>query len=165
MPLLGQLIETVEQLIKEHEQLLQLAERKKRVLIDGDMESLQEIVNREVQAIRKVEKLETERMKQGERIAAAYGLKVEELTASKLAAMEPDPQRAARFNLLTGRFVKVMGELSAANDLNGQLIQQSLDLVQRSIDLLTVAPDALTYTGKGDTEQASGPRRFFDSKA
>lgn len=166
MPLIGQLIETVEQLLHEHEDFLEVAERKKRALIDGDMKKLQEIVNEEIRFVRRVEKLEEERLKYGQRVAEAHGLKLEELTASKLASLVSDPERAAKINLLTGRFVKVMEELRAANDLNGRLIRQSLELVQRSVDLMASVPDAGTYTDKGDSGQAAGePRRFFDTQA
>ncbi|MFC4768256.1 flagellar protein FlgN [Effusibacillus consociatus] len=166
MPLIQSLVETVEELLREHEHLLQLAEEKKRALINGDMEKLQEIVNKEIHFIRKVEKLEELRIQQGKRIADEHGMKLEELTASKLAELESDPERTAKINLLTGRFLQVIGEVKAANELNGKLLQQSLELVQRSISLMTDVPDSGTYTGRGDSGQAtSGQRRFFDTKA
>ncbi|WP_018132178.1 flagellar protein FlgN [Effusibacillus pohliae] len=160
-----QLVETVEELLSEHERLLQLAERKKQALIKGDMEALQAVVNEEVQFIRKVEILEERRQEQGRQIAVQYGIRLEELTASKLAALEPEPQRAAKIKLLTGRFAKVIGEIKAANELNGQLIRQSLDLVQRSIDLLVDVSDAGVYTDKGNVGQTVGQKRFFDKQA
>jgi flagellar biosynthesis/type III secretory pathway chaperone len=166
MPLIQQLIDIVEELLNEHENLLKIEERKKRVLIDGDMEALQEITNQEIRFIRQAEKLEQQRMKLGEQVAKAYGMKMEELTASKLANLVKDPQQAAKINLLTGKFVKVIGELKQANELNGVLLKQSWEFVQRSIDLIMDVPDSGTYTGKGDTGQAAaGQRRFFDTQA
>lgn len=164
MPLVGQLIETVELLLAEHEKLLEIEEAKKRALIDGDMAKLQDIVNEEVQFVRKVEKLEEKRMKLGKQIAQEKGIRLEELTASKLSEMETDQERVAKINLLTGRFVKVIGELKASNELNGRLIRQSLDLVQRSIDLMTDQVDNGTYTDKGDAGSALGRRRVFDTQ-
>lgn len=164
MPLVGQLIETVELLLAEHEKLLEIEEAKKRALIDGDMAKLQNIVNEEVQYVRKVEKLEEQRMKLGKQIAQEKGIRLEELTASKLAELETDQERVAKINLLTGRFVKVIGELKASNELNGRLIRQSLDLVQRSIDLMTDQVDTGTYTDKGDAGSALGQRRVFDTQ-
>ncbi|GAX88894.1 flagellar protein FlgN [Effusibacillus lacus] len=161
----GQLIETVEQLLEEHEAFLQVAEEKKRALIKGDIEKLQQIVNQEVQFIRRVEKLEEERIRQGRLIAEQFGLPIEELTASKLVQLDLDKERAAKFNLLTGKFVKIMGDLRMANELNGQLIRQSLELVEHTIDLMTEMPDSGTYSGNGDSGQAvAGPRRFFDTQ-
>lgn len=164
MPLVERLIQTVELLLAEHEKLLEIEEDKKRVLIDGDMAKLQEIVNQEVQFVRKVEKLEEQRVKLGEQIAHEKEIQLEQLTASKLAELENDPERVAKINLLTGRFIKVVGELKAASELNGRLIRQSLDLVQRSIDLMTDQTDNGTYTDKGDSGSALGRRRVFDTQ-
>jgi flagellar biosynthesis/type III secretory pathway chaperone len=164
MPLIGRLIQTVEQLLAEHEKLLRIEEKKKQVLIDGDMAKLQELVNEEVRFVRSVEKLEEERVKIGEQIAREQGIRLEELTASKLAELEKDPERAAKFNLLTGRFAKVIGELKSANELNGRLIRQSLDLLQRSIDMMTDYGEQGTYTGKGDSGAGVGQKRLFDTQ-
>lgn len=164
MPLVEQLIQTVELLLAEHEKLLQIEEDKKQALIEGDITKLQEIVNEEVQYVHKLEKLEEQRMKLGERIARVKGIQLEELTTSRLASLETDPERVAKINLLTGRFVKVIGELRASNELNGRLIRQSLDLVQRSIDLMTDQVDNGTYTDKGDAGSALGHRRVFDTQ-
>lgn len=164
MPLIGRLIQTVELLLAEHEKLLRIEEKKKQVLIDGDMAKLQELVNEEMQFVRSVEKLEEQRIKLGEQIAREQGIRLEELTASKLAAVEKDPERAAKFNLLTGQFAKVIGELKAVNELNDRLIRQSLDLVQRSIDIMADYGDRGTYTGKGDSGAAAGQKRLFDTQ-
>jgi flagellar biosynthesis/type III secretory pathway chaperone len=115
--------------------------------------------------IRKIEKLEQERVRQGQQIAEACGLKIEELTASRLVSLVHDPEQAASINWLTERFAHVLADLKAANELNGQLIRQSLELVQRSIDLMTCLPDSGTYTDKGDSGKAVGQRRIFDLQA
>ncbi|BCJ87863.1 flagellar protein FlgN [Effusibacillus dendaii] len=162
---IGQLILVVEELLHEHEAFLQVAERKKQTLIKGDIDTLQEILNVEVSFVRKIEALEEERMRQGQQIAELYNLQLEELTATKLAALIENPEQVAKLKLLTGRFAKVVGDLQAVNDLNGQLIRQSLDLVQRTIEMITDVPGAGLYTGKGDTGQAAGQRRFFDTQA
>lgn len=165
MPVIQQLIETVEDLLKEHENLLALEEHKKQVLIAGDIAALQEITTQEARFIRRVEQLEEQRVRIGQQVAAKSGLALEDLTASKLAELVTDPQKAAKINLLTGRFAKVIGELRAANEVNGQLLKQSLELVQHSIEMMTDAPDAGTYSSKRDMGQVTGTRRFFDTQA
>lgn len=162
MVLVGRLIQTVEELLDEHEKMLRVVEQKRQLLIDGDIEKLKEIVNEEMKLISKIEQLEEKRMKHGVRIATEFGLKLEELTASKLIEIDKDPQRVAKINLLTGRFVKVIGEIQTANDLNGQLIHQSLDMIQNSIATLTDPFEPGTYSGTGDSAKTANKKSLFD---
>src|SRR5690242_7869457 len=107
----------VEALIREHEQLLSLAQRKKEVLIKGDMEALNVIVKEEVAFIHRIERLEAERMALGRLLAVRLQVSVEQVTASRLLELAVDAEEKQGIKALTDRLRNVFEELKSLNDL------------------------------------------------
>ncbi|MGZ4107217.1 MAG: flagellar protein FlgN [Tumebacillaceae bacterium] len=167
MSALKPLLSVVEAILKEHQQLLELATRKKQVLIKGDMEALHLIVQEENQFVHRIERLEQERIGAGRLLAVRFGVPVTELTASKVVTMAESPEEAQRIQELTDTLRAVVAELKQLNDLNTQLIQQSLQFVRTSIEVLTEAPEVPTYGGNGQMNNpyVVAKTSYFDSKA
>jgi flagellar biosynthesis/type III secretory pathway chaperone len=161
------LFTTVEAMLHEHEQLLELSKRKKEVLIEGDMKALNEIVNQEAAHVHRIERLEAERMGAGRLLAARLGLPIEELTATRVSALANSPEEAERIVNLTDRLRAVVLELQSLNELNRKLIEQSLSFVRTSIEVLTESPQVPTYGAGGQAHAAYQQNRtsLFDSKA
>lgn len=166
MSVLKPLFTTVGALLREHEQLLTLAKRKKEVLIKGDIDALNEIVKGEAQIVQNIERLESDRMGAGRLLAIRLGIPLDELTASKISAAS-SPEDAKRMDELTDQLRNVITELKRLNDLNKLLIEQSLQFVRTSIELLTESPHVPTYGGSGETNNpyVNGRTSYFDSKA
>jgi flagellar biosynthesis/type III secretory pathway chaperone len=152
-----------EQLIEAHERLLALAREKKDILIRGDQQALTALTREEWTGIRQIETLEKERLSRVRALAQEKGLSEESLKASDLPHLFPDPSEYRRLKEQVERLARVVNELKQANDLNAQLLRQSLAFVQMTLDLLTEMPSAVQYQEKGMA--TAGPRRsFFDAK-
>ncbi|HEU4964907.1 MAG TPA: flagellar protein FlgN [Bacilli bacterium] len=167
MSLLKPLLSVVESLLHEHEQLLTLANRKKDILIKGDMQALNDLVKEELGCVQRVERLEGERLGAGRLLAARLGLAVDQLTAERVIALASDEAEATQMQALTERLRSTVNELQKQNDLNKQLIEQSLQFVRLSVDLLSESPLVPTYGGTGATNEpySTGKTSYFDSKA
>lgn len=169
MSVLKPLFSVVESLLREHQQLLELAERKKGVLIQNDMEALNAIIQDEIAHIHRIERMETERQGAGRLLAVRAGIPAEQLTAERVAQFAESPAEQERMSRLTQDLRDVILKLKELNDLNQILIQQSLDLIQSTVEILTESPQVPTYGGSGETN-ANNPYQqnrvsYFDSKA
>nr|WP_236587704.1 flagellar protein FlgN [Tumebacillus amylolyticus] len=163
------LFSVVEALLREHQQLLELAERKKKVLVENDMDSLNAIVQEETGHIHRIERLESERQGAGRLLAVRAGLRPDQLTAQRVAEFAETPEERARITQLTEKLRDVILKLKDLNDLNQMLIQQSLDFIQSTVEALTESPTVPQYGGTGQTlannPYQQGRVSYFDSKA
>jgi prophage DNA circulation protein len=163
------LFSVVESLLREHQQLLELAARKKEVLIQNDMAALNEIVQQEVGHVHRIERMEAERQGAGRLLSVRAGVPADQLTASKVAKLAETQEERQRMIQLTEELRAVIDKLKAANDLNKNLIELSLQFIESSIEVMTESPQVPTY---GETGQAlnrnpyaQGRTSYFDSKA
>ena len=161
------LFAVVDAMLNTHQELLALAQRKRDVLIRGDMDALNLIVKEENTLVFRVEKLESERIAFGRLLAARIGVQPEQLTATRVAELAGDEEEKRRMEELSAQLRNVIGELQKINNTNKQLIEQSLQFIRTSIELLTESPQVPTYGGTGETNApyAIGRISYFDSKA
>lgn len=144
------LIETLEKQLALHKSLLGLSYAKNSAIKENKMDELNRIVRDEQKHVSAVSILEKQR-------TASTAASVSDQLAS---LSEEDQAQAAQ---LRDELVQVMQELKAANDLNAELLDQSLQFVHLQLDLLA-PPDSGNYAPEGDQEgPSSGP--VFDSKA
>lgn len=121
-------MELIDQLTTEHKTLLKLAHEKKQILIQNDMPRLSQIVKEEAVYLKKIVQLEEQRM-------AHMG----EVTMSEWLQVHPEDVTSMRGLLET------MGQLKKANDLNAELLTQSLDYLNWHLQLLIPEADDFTY--------------------
>lgn len=162
--MLEELISLVEKMLQKHEQMLALAGEKKEILIRGDMQALQALTGRELALIKEIEVLEKKRQEMGRELARHRGIPLEQLTARRVEQMAADADQAERMHKVTERLSSVLKKLQEANELNRQLLQQSLAFVQVTLDALTQTPPQTQYQEQGKTAPVSPQRRFFDAK-
>jgi flagellar biosynthesis/type III secretory pathway chaperone len=161
------LFAVVDAMLNVHQELLAIAQRKRDVLIRGDMEALNLIVKEENTLVFRVEKLEGERIAFGRLLAERIGVAPEQLTAARVAELAGDAEEKHRMTSLTDELRQVIGQLQALNDTNKKLIEQSLQFIRTSIEVLSESPQVPTYGDKGasNAPYASGKTSYFDSKA
>jgi flagellar biosynthesis/type III secretory pathway chaperone len=158
-----QLLAIFDELLQAHEALLSLAQEKKDILIKGELDKLSALTGQEWRWIQRIESLEKERMSHVSTFAREKGMAEESLTARQLPSLLGEPSLSARMKVMIERLTSVLDELKKANELNAQLLRQSLAFVQMTLDLLTDIPNSFQYHERGTT--ASAPRRsFFDAK-
>lgn len=146
--------------------MVALAKQKTEIIKKGDINSLQNLLkeeNKHIQAIQRLEmglKNETTLFLQKNRI---------EMEQPSLSAAIEIANELEKEALLQGKqeLENNIKELSIQNQLNQQLLEQSLQFVNISLDLLQPDIDSYNYdrSENGAQENRQQSRSLFDSKA
>ena len=149
--------------------MIPIAEEKTRVIIQNDLKSLQEITEREQQAVEQLNALERRR----EEIIVNMGtvlnrdprtLKLKNMV--KLLEKRPQEQKAlaALYDSLTAS----MKRLTEINDRNKVLINQSLEMIQFEMNLIQstrMAPGSGNYNKQASAfDMSAASSGMFDAK-
>lgn len=134
--MMDQLVEILSEQTERYEELLGLAQEKRDVIINNDVESLQKINHLENMVISQNQKLEKKRQALVADMALVLNQKEDDLTLTKLIELmegkeEQPPLTKARDNIQA-----VLNELKEINTLNGELIQNALDYIEFSTNLM-----------------------------
>lgn len=168
MSVLKPMMSVVDSLLREHKDLLAVAERKKDILIKGDMEALGHIGREEVAFVHRIERLEAERLAAARLLALRAGVPAEAVKPDTLLRYAADQAEAAQVSLVIEDLRSTLDRLKQLNDLNKQLIEQSLTFIETTVSQFTESPQVPTYGQSGESNspyERGGRTSFFDSKA
>ena len=157
------LLEAMTELKVAHEDLLNIANKKTKVLIDGEMETLQKLLVDERKAIKVLEKAERKRQHGAALYQQAHHLTDEEMNVSALLETLSDEAVQSKLEELAVALIELVTALKRVEDTNKSLLEQSMQFVQFSIDLMSPSLNKLNY-GKEKQPQREA-RSTFDSKA
>ncbi|MGD8190286.1 flagellar protein FlgN [Brevibacillus ginsengisoli] len=164
---MNQLYEMLDNLLNLHRALYTLAEQKKDVLIKGNVEALTLMTQQEQKLIKAVNASEAARSQVIHDILAEKGLSLAEPTLYELIKSLTSIEEKSRLKSYREELIRIVSELRQANELNQQLLEQSLSFVNHSLDILTDTPeDEFIYKkpiGHQGAQQAS--RSFINKKA
>lgn len=146
-----------------YERLSQLARRKQDVLVRGQLPELELVLEEEKAALLTVADLEEERYALQCDLARGFGFDPTGLTVSRLAEMA-GPVYGPRLRESQQSLVRLINELSAANQCNAELIQQSLAYINFTMDLLTGGSVA-SYGDRGERRKVPLRDKFFSRRA
>ena len=145
-----------------------LAIEKKQVLINADNEQLVKIIRLEEEHMLKINKLEQERnfvlqeMTQNNLV----GSPLKNLSEIKVWA---ETNNLIRMQGLTTKLLELSKQLKDANETNGYLLKQAINVVTYSVNRMTQAQAAPVYgqhTGSGKVQQqTTNTKKVFDYKA
>ncbi|OIN67167.1 flagellar protein FlgN [Exiguobacterium sp. KRL4] len=121
-------MELIDQLTAAHIPLLKLAEEKKQVLIQNDMQRLSQIVKEEPVHLKRIEQLEQQRIEQ-----------MGTMTMTEWLQTHPTDVDSMR------QLLQAIGQLKALNELNADLLEQSLQYLNWHLELLIPEADDFTY--------------------
>ncbi|MCS7459954.1 flagellar protein FlgN [Paenibacillus doosanensis] len=161
------LLQTMTALNDIHESLLELGERKKQVLILGDIESLMQIVSKENKLVKQIGELDQQRIDAIGQFMIEKGYKPNpKVTVSDLTKIIFNVEDK---KLLLGQQKRLLGtinKLREMNKLNQQLIEHSLAFVDYSLDLIAGPPED-EYRYQHPQSQTYGSKRpgLFDTRA
>jgi flagellar biosynthesis/type III secretory pathway chaperone len=166
--MLKPLINTLEELIAIQEQLVKVSLKKKDIVIANDIEQLSQQMAEESKLVRKMGKLEEERMFQVKDYVRRQGITADEMTLSQLLSIIPSKEGKEEIQSLADKLQKTMAQLQQHNDLNSKLIQDSLDYINHSLEMMTDnSGEGINYqrpAGSAKKNPSTG-RSFFDTKA
>ncbi|MDM5315076.1 flagellar protein FlgN [Fictibacillus sp. b24] len=147
------MISLLERLFKSHEDLMSLGERKTEVLKLGDMKSLDVLLKEEDLQVKKLQIIEKERM-----------LKFANVTLSDVLEQAEEPEKE-RLLVLQNRLIEMYESLKNRNQLNQELLEQSLQYVNMSLSMFQPQYEPDLYSKNITDEYSSNSISLFDSKA
>ncbi len=159
---LASLVEILEAQSRLYQELLSLAKEKQPVLVKGDLAKLEELTKREREIVFQVGRLEEQRFKVQQALANHFGVPATELTISLILEKFEEPLKG-RVSIIAQEFSVILDELKNHNELNTQLVEQSLSYIDFMVNILTAVDEPPTYQGQetGNTQQSA---RLFDKK-
>jgi flagellar biosynthesis/type III secretory pathway chaperone len=149
----AQMTSLLERLLKSHEDLLALGERKTEVLKLGDMKALDALLKEEDLQVKKLQSIEKERM-----------IKFANVTLGDMLEQAEDPEKE-RLLHLQEQLVQAYETLKSRNELNQELLVQSLQYVNMSLSMVQPQTDAPTYSKIKSNPYNTNAASLFDSKA
>lgn len=163
------LMDVLEQEVKVHEELLDIAEKKTPIIIKGNLDELSEISELEQSKVEELTSLEKKREESMYDICMVLGKKPGTVKLSELIElMESQPSVKERLSNSYRQLKNVVYELKDRNEHNRILINDSLEMAEFSINLLQntqIVPDTANYNkGAYNVEQGGTDRALFDTK-
>ena len=152
--LLTELATLLRQEIDRYRHLLTLVRRERRQIVQGELAGLVGVVQKKEAVTRELEQVEAARVSVLKRIAGESGREEESLTLARVVEIAPREIKSTLADLLA-EFRGVVGLLIAANDVNRDLLDKSLEFVHGSLDLFhTVGANPPTYGAGGRVSEA-----------
>ena len=148
-----------------YKDLVELSKSKKNIIIEGKVAELDKMVKLEQNMIFNIGQLEKKREEEVARICAALDIESAQVTISDLAKML-EPQLKEALENIENKLREVFSELKAANDINGQLLEQSLEYIDYSINLFAGSgmETGSLYEDIGKKGKGQSKKNIFDTK-
>jgi flagellar biosynthesis/type III secretory pathway chaperone len=169
---MASLVEELIQLLEEetgcYTLLLEMADNKKDVIINGDLPGLQKLTKQEQELAGLLLRLEKKRSTLLDDICLVTNRKPEDMTVSKLIEMlQGQKDEQSRLTNAVEALTTVVIPLKEANQLNQQLIEQSLEFVDFTMNALQSSKEPITsnsYKPSGKAYGQAQSTNFFDAK-
>lgn len=146
-----------------YEKLLEISERKTKIIVESKVAELESIVKEEQDHIAEIAKLEEERESLVQSAAESTGKDAKELNITELVSMLPDDE-AAKLKNSSRNISMILNNLKNINEINGKLIKNALEYINFSINLLSGSSVSVSnYENTGDLKGQKS-RSMFDLK-
>jgi flagellar biosynthesis/type III secretory pathway chaperone len=149
----AQMTSLLERLFKSHEELLALGERKTEVLKLGDTKELDVLLKEEDLQVKKLQVIEKERM-----------LKFANVTLGDVLEQAGNNEKENLIQLQE-LLIKAYEALKNRNELNQELLEQSLQYVNMSLSMVQPEIGPVTYNNPRANPYSQNNTSLFDSKA
>lgn len=154
----------LEKLIAGHKDMLALAEKKRDVIISGQIDGLQALLQEESNLMEQLADLEQERLT-CVREMVPTSADAKQVTLSQLLGQMSEQDR----DTIQGQMkelLHIIEQLKQENAQNEMLVRDSLSHVQHTLNVLTVSPtEDYLYHPKEQQTEPKGTSGLFDRKA
>lgn len=157
------IIQTLEKLVHIHQDVLAISQQKTEIIKEGSVEKLQALLVKERRYIRLMEQAESARKTAADDWLAQSQLTQEDATITNLLEMMHNEDDKQALEKITVILTEMIIKLKQQEQLNQQLINQSMQFVQLSLDVMTPSIKSMNYGSKKETQAIK--RSVFDSKA
>lgn len=165
--LIEELIDTLDLENNEYTELLELSKQKTPIIINGEIEALNNITAKEQEHTDNLAALENKRTQVVEDIATVLNMDVKTITVKKiidlLNGQEKEQNALAEVH---DKLKMTLNDMAVINDMNKQLLQESLELVDFDINFinsLNQYPETANYT-KNAYNASTYANSTFDAK-
>lgn len=143
------LVDVLEQENAAYEKLLVLSEEKTPVIIKGNIEKLQAIIDKEQPIIETVQRLEKKRAEVINDIAIVLNKDVESINVKAIIeTLKKQPEEQSQLAEVHDKLSDTLKKMSAINENNKMLLEQSLEMIDFEINLyhsMKKAPETANY--------------------
>ncbi|MCY7675370.1 flagellar protein FlgN [Bacillus safensis] len=155
------IIEELHRLYGLHEQLLKLSKNKTEMLKSNEIDALSEVLNLEQKYIQAISQLEEKRIE-----ATVQFLQSDQSPTITACIEKAEGTDQEELISLYEKLNDIMVELKDVNELNKQLIQQSLQFISLTFELVNPNKENMNYGQNGlESSEPKQQRALFDSKA
>lgn len=156
------IIESLEKLISIKTYLLNISQEKTGIVTEGSVDQLQALLVKERKYIRVLEQAESDRKIATDEWLLQNNLAGESITVTEILTILDDETEKQELEQTTIALTEIMLALKQQEQLNQELIQQSMKFVQMSLDVMNPSINQMNY---GSKEKQTVSRSVFDSKA
>jgi flagellar biosynthesis/type III secretory pathway chaperone len=153
-----QMLSVIEQQIAVMRDLSELSRKKSRVIVNGDLPTLDTLLKGEQALAFRLGRLEEQRVSLQTRLARAEGLPPEALRLEEIFPRVPT-ETAERCAVVADQFAEAVDTLQFHNRVNSDLIQQALAFTEYNLAVL-----GARSAGRGQTEYAPKGRTNVQRK-
>lgn len=159
------LMASLGKLNKLHTSLYELAVLKTEAIKQGAIEELDKLLKEEQKHVTAINMVEKERAGATIQFLDELGIGKDSFPTLSDCIEAADDHEKVQLKEMQTSLVEVIDDLRYQNELNQQLIQQSLQFVNMNLSMIQPQPDQMNY-GRNQQEMKNAPRRsMFDSKA
>lgn len=168
--LMENLMDVLEKENAEYEKLLELSMKKTPVIVDGNVNKLQEIMDEEADVLNRVNHFDNLRSVAMQDIANVLNKDVENLKLLDLVEMlQQRPEEANRLSDIREKLQVTMKNMVRVNNQNKELLKNALELVEFDMNVMQAlrgAPETANYdSGAYSTGAVIGNMQVsFDAK-
>ncbi|MCZ8536921.1 flagellar protein FlgN [Paenisporosarcina quisquiliarum] len=157
-----QLVTTLEELMVILKQLINLAERKKVVLIERKVDELNQLVQEEAKIVKQLNQVDQER----EQLVESALQNHPSLSFSQFVEQLPNEFTRKNLQSKLKTLQQLMMELHDINKVNERLVEDSVNFVQHMIEHITKSKQQhFNYQSPNQQKSQTSNRGFFDTKA
>jgi len=156
------LLAIMEKQLEIYRRLLTLAYEKRPVLVKGKIPELEKITKEEELLILQVGRLEEQRQVLVRALANHFVLSPEDVTLSRITE-RVDEETCSKLQQVLEDLPGVLKELADINEVNTELIKNSLDYINFSIDILVSNSRTPVYNQHEEKKKESAAK-IFDRK-
>lgn len=162
-----QMVQHLVEMIELHRELLELGNRKRKVLVDGLVDELAEITSAESRIVSRITAAERELFQCARRFLSEKGYTPDlPPNLGDVIKLVFDPQERAALQTAQRQLLDLIDELKRVNELNRVLIEQSLAFINYTIEMMTdTLEDDMMYRRPDQQDWRNSSRGLFDTRA
>lgn len=153
----------LENLVNIHHDLIQISEEKTEFVKEGQIDKFQKLLLAERKQVLRLDQAEEKRQEAVEQWFENDNKQDENRTITRMLELITDEQEQTDLAAITTDLTEAVTTLKRQEQLNRELLEQSMQFVQMSLNMLSPSIDQMNYGEKKQSKQRD--RSVFDSKA